>query len=82
MGKEIQMMKMYVAGEDEDFIESMIKMLEQDTGKIIFTMRILEHSLEGLETLIVFEDKEVMFGIIRVISVDGHIAFRMQGNFV
>jgi hypothetical protein len=82
MGKEIQIMKMYVAGEDEDFIESMIKMLEQDTGKNIFTMRILEHSLEGLETLIVFEDKEVMFGIIRVISVDGQIAFRMQGNFV
>lgn len=75
-------MKFYQATDDDEFVDSMLKMLEQDTGKKVFTMRVLEHSVEGLETLVIFEDKTIMMGIIKVGTVRGKIAIRMQGNFI
>jgi hypothetical protein len=81
MGKE-KPMNVYEAENEADFVDSMIKMLEQDTGKKIFTMRILEHAEEGLETLIIFEDKNVMMGMIKVGSIKGKMAIRMQGNYI
>jgi hypothetical protein len=75
-------MNVYEAENEEDLLDSMIQMLEQDTGKKIFTMKVLEHALEGLETLIVYEDKSVMMGMIKVGSIKGKLAIRMQGNYI
>jgi hypothetical protein len=75
-------MKMYQAKDDQDFIDSLLQMMEQDTQKKIFTMRILDHTEEGLDTLIVFEDKQVLMGIIKVQTIRGKLAIRVQGNFV
>lgn len=75
-------MNIYQAKDDEDFMDSLIQMMEQDTGKKIFTMRVLEHTVEGLDTLVVFEDKNVMMGHIKVGSIKGKLAIRMQGNFI
>lgn len=81
MGKDVQM-NIYQAENEEDFMDSMLQMLEQDTGKKIFTMRILDHSHDGLETLVVFEDKQVMMGIIKVGTIKGNMGIRMQGNYI
>jgi len=81
MGKE-EPMNIYQAENEEDFMDSLLQMMEQETGKKIFTMRVLEHKVQGLETLIVFEDKEIMMGMIKVGSIKGKLAIRMQGNFI
>jgi hypothetical protein len=81
VGKEI-IMNVYEATNEEDFVDDLIKMIEQDTGKKIFTMRILEHKTSGLDTLIIYEDKSVMMGKIKVGSIKGKLAIRMQGNFI
>ena len=75
-------MNIYEATDDADFIDSLIQMLEQDTQKKIFTMRILEHTVKGLDTLIVFEDKHVMMGKIKVETIRGKLAIRLQGNYI
>ena len=75
-------MKTYEAQEDEKMIETIIKTLEQDTGKKIFTLRVLDHTTESLEVLIVFDDKEILTGKIKVTTIEGKLAIRMQGNFI
>jgi hypothetical protein len=75
-------MRLYQAENEEDFFDSLLQMMEQDTGKKIFTMRVLEHTDAGLETLIVFEDKQILMGIIKVGSIQGKMAIRMQGNYI
>lgn len=75
-------MRLYQAENEEDFMDSLFQMIEQDAGKKIFTMRVLEHTNEGLETLVVFEDKNILMGIIKVGSIKGKMAIRMQGNFI
>ena len=75
-------MKTYEAEEDEKLIDSIIKTLEQDTGKKIFTLRVLDHTTEALEVLIVFDDKEILTGKIKVTTIEGKLAIRMQGNFI
>ena len=75
-------MKTYEAKEDEDFMDSITNMLEEDTGKKIFTLRVLDHTDEALEVLIVFDDKEILTGKIKVTTIEGKLAIRMQGNFI
>ena len=75
-------MNVYEAKDGEDFVEELIKMIEQDTGKKIFTMKILDHTKKGLESLIVFDDKNVMLGNIFVGTIKGKMAIRLQGNFI
>lgn len=75
-------MKIYEAEDEEDFMDTLLQTLEQDTGKKIFTMKVIEHTEKGLETLIVFEDKNIMWGIIKVQEIMGKMAIRIQGNYV
>ena len=75
-------MKTYEAKDDEEMIDSIINMIEQDTGKKIFTLRVLDSTPETLEVLIVFDDKEILQGIIRVMKGEGELAIRIQGNFI
>jgi hypothetical protein len=75
-------MNIYQAKDDQDFVDSLIQMLEQDTQKKIFTLRVLDHTVEGLETLIVFEDQSILMGMIKVQPIKGKIGLRMQGNYI
>lgn len=59
------MVKAYFGNPGEDMAEAFHRMLESDTGKKIFTVRILEdfgNPEQGIDMLIVFEDKSVIRG--------------------
>lgn len=81
-------MNIFEAENEEDFVDCLIQHIEQDTGKKIFTIKVLDHVediedvLCGLETLIVFEDKEIIKGMITITSIHEKLAIRMQGNFM
>lgn len=75
-------MKVYHTKDDANPIDEFLKTIEEDTGKKIFTMKILNHPEEGLESVIVFEDKTVLYGLIKAEAIDGHMALRLQGNWI
>jgi hypothetical protein len=75
-------MKIYEANNQADLADELIKTLELDAKQKIFTLRIIGESDEKLETIIVFEDKSVLMGKIKVQEVNGKMAFRVQGNFI
>jgi hypothetical protein len=75
-------MKIYEANNQADLADELIKTLEMDAKQKIFTLRIIGESDEKLETIIVFEDKSVLMGKIKVQEINGKMAFRVQGNFV
>lgn len=69
----------------DDTIESIIKSIEKETGKKVFTLRIIEDEDEpknDIEVLIVFEDKNVMHAKITVQAIDGQLGCRVRGNFI
>lgn len=74
-------MKVYEA-EHEDLVESIIDMIQKDCEKEIFTMRIIDHTEEGIKTLVVFKDESILDGFLKVGSIKGKLAIRMQGNFI
>ena len=75
-------MKIYEANNQADLADELIKTLEKDAKQKIFTLRIIGESDERLETIIVFEDKSVLMGKIKVQEINGKMAFRVQGNFI
>jgi hypothetical protein len=75
-------MKIYEANNQADLADELIKTLEMDAKQKIFTLRIIGESDERLETIIVFEDKSVLMGKIKVQEINGKMAFRVQGNFI
>lgn len=77
-------MKIYydLDSKEDDFVDAFLKTLEKDTKKKIFTMKILEQTKEGLESMVVFEDKTVLHGFIKVQEVNKKLAMRMQGNWI
>ena len=75
-------MKIFNQGNKEEIVESIERMLESETGQKIFTLRVLDDVEEGLETLVVLEDKSVLMGLISVQEVQGKLAFRMQLNYI
>lgn len=75
-------MKIYELGDKEEIAEALTRMIETDTKKKIFTMRIIGENEASLESIIIFEDKSVLMGKISVQQVKGKLAARMQGNFI
>jgi hypothetical protein len=75
-------MKIYEANNQADLADELIKTLEKDAKQKIFTVRIIGESDDKLETIIVFEDKSVLMGKIKVQEIEGKMAFRVQGNFI
>jgi hypothetical protein len=75
-------MKIYELGDKEEIAEALTRMIETDTDKKIFTMRIIGENEASLESIIIFEDKSVLMGKISVQQVKGKLAARMQGNFI
>lgn len=75
-------MKIIETDEQDDVVEAIIQTLEQETGNKIFTLRILDRNEEGLETIVVFEDKSVLMTLINVETINGKLACRMRGNYI
>jgi Holliday junction resolvasome RuvABC DNA-binding subunit len=75
-------MKIYQAKDDADLVDQLIEMVEANSGKKIFTMRVLDHTADGLESLIVFEDQSILMGLIKVEGIGGKLALRIQANYV
>ncbi len=75
-------MKIYKIENQADLADEMIKTIEKDSKQKIFTLRIIGESDDKLETIIVFEDKSVLMGKIKVQEIEGNMAFRVQGNFI
>jgi len=75
-------MKIYEVNNQADLADELIKTLEKDANQKIFTMRIIGESDDRLETIIVFEDKSVLMGKIKVQEINEKMAFRVQGNFI
>lgn len=75
-------MKIFHQQNQEEIVESITRMIEQETKSNIFTLRILNEVEEGLEALVVLEDKSVLMGLISVQTIDGKLACRMQANYI
>lgn len=75
-------LKIYEAKDDEEIVDALINLIEKDTGKEIFTMKILDQTEEGLLALIVFTDKNIVNGLIKIQSINGKMAIRLQGNYI
>lgn len=75
-------MKIYEVNNQADLADELIKTIEKDSKQKIFTLRIIGESDDKLETIIVFEDKSVLMGKIKVQEINGKMAFRVQGNFI
>jgi hypothetical protein len=74
--------KFYKAKENADLVDELIAMVEENSGKKIFTMRVLDHTEEGLESIICFDDKSILMGLIKVQGIQGKLALRLQGNYI
>jgi hypothetical protein len=78
---------------DDEIADVMIQQMEQQTGKEVFTMRIVGEQSNALEAIVVFTDKSVLMGKITVGSaedvfgetdeaVKGKLSTRIQGNYI
>lgn len=75
-------MNLYEMEDQEDIAEAIIRSLEQDADKKVFTIRFLNNLDDGLETLIVFEDRTVLLGMVTVKEIKGKLACRIRGNYI
>jgi len=75
-------MRIYKVENQGDLADELIQTIEKDSKQKIFTLRIIGESDENLETIIVFEDRSVLMGKIKVEEIEGNMAFRVQGNFI
>lgn len=75
-------MNKYQMERDEEITEAITRMLEEQTGQKIFTMRVEQEEEDNLQTIVVMEDKSVLKGLISVQTIDGKLACRMQLNYI
>jgi hypothetical protein len=75
-------MNIYELGDKEEIADALIQMMEQQTEKKVFTLRVIGEKKAALETIVVFEDKSVLMGSIFVETMMGKLACRIQGNFI
>jgi hypothetical protein len=76
-------MRMYQARTDDDSITGIIAMIETDTRKDIFTLRMIGDKEDGeMGILIVFKDETILMGEVEFGSVHGKKAIRLKGHFI
>ena len=75
-------MKIYELEDKEEIADALIQLMEEQTKKQVFTMRIVGEQKDCLEAFVCFKDKSVLMGKISVQSVNGKLACRIQGNFI
>lgn len=67
---------------NEEMGQFIIESVEKETGKSIFTFKIVKDENETLETIVVFEDKTVLMAMIEIQTIDGQYAARIRGNYI
>jgi hypothetical protein len=76
-------MKIYEAHDQKEIVEVLSKSLEEKAQSKVFTMRIIGNVEEdAIEAVVVFENKKILMGVIRLTTYQGKIACRIQGNFI
>jgi hypothetical protein len=70
--------------DDEEIGAAITQVVENQTDKKIFTMRTFdhEHLKNGLEVIVIFEDKTVMMGSITIYKKQEQIVARCKLNYV
>lgn len=67
----------------ENIGEELTEVLEEQTGKKIFTFRVLGQSNDNeLETVAIFENREVLHLFITVEPIEGKAGMRMRGKYI
>lgn len=75
-------MQKYQMEHDEEIIDAITRMLEEQTGQKIFTIRVEQAEEDNLQAIVVMEDKSILKGFISVQTIDGKLACRMQLNYM
>lgn len=77
-------MELYEIVNEGDPFDAFISGIEKSVGSDIFTWKILEQNQEGLLSVIVFEDKRVLYGYVKADanSLKEHMGLRIQANFI
>jgi hypothetical protein len=74
--------KLFELEDEEEIADGLMRMMEQQTGQKIFTLRILGEKKNTLDSIIIFEDRTVLMGKITVEKRGGKLAARIQGNYI
>lgn len=76
--------EMYEVKNGEDPVDAFVRGIEKSVGSDIFTFKILERDKEGLLSVIVFEDRRVLYGYIKADSETtiNKMGIRIQANFI
>lgn len=75
-------MKMYKQHSHENIADAITRTIEQDASKKIFTLAITGDNDEGLDVIIVFEDKSILLSFVSIMEHEGQLAARIRGNYV
>jgi hypothetical protein len=75
-------LKIHHIENEENVIEALIETLEKEAGDKVFTLRITGESNDWVEILVVFENKEILFGKFTVQTLGEKLACRIQGNYI
>jgi hypothetical protein len=76
--------EMFEVREGEDPVEALIRGIERKVGSGIFTWKILNETKEKLKTVIIFEDRRVLYGdiIADLTTQKGTLGLRIQADFI
>jgi tRNA U54 and U55 pseudouridine synthase Pus10 len=78
------MVKMYHS-KQKDIMEAVKETLRRETGKTIFTLRVLKEPNKDenfLEVLVVFTDETILISRFVAFTTDNQLVLRMQGNYI
>lgn len=78
-------MNMYRPSEKQDIVEGILEMMEKDTGKKVFTIRVLgdtDGNEHAIDVIVVFKDQCIMMGHLIAEKIQGKLAIRVQGDFI
>jgi hypothetical protein len=78
------MVRMYEASETDidKIIAEFLLMIQKDSGKDIFTLRVTDRSDVEINLLIVFTDESILESILKIQYIENKIALRVQGNYI
>lgn len=75
-------MKSYTVDNFDETSDALIQSLEMETGKKIFTMRVIGENNNGLETITIFEDKSVLLGSISIRKNRTNLLAEVKGDWI
>lgn len=66
----------------DEIFDTVTTTVENETGKKIFTMRLLKDDDTQLELIVIFEDRSVLNALLTIGREDGLLVCRFQGNWI